>query len=179
MDGTGTWGTPLVTGCQADWTHKDSLGQDRQPVFTQLTVDLPKPQAASFSSRILWESIIGNQVSQGGHLLTFKAKQGKEMPAPYVQGSAKAIKMSRHPKLKYETSRCLPTEACMSGPGTQLRWQTSEPWALLFLLLHRSPRISKEHFNKPNIFDFIWIQSLLYKKTAFAKRKICLHKSRR
>lgn len=53
-----------------DSIHKDSLGQDSQPVFTQLTVYLPKLQAASFSSRILWENVIGDQVSQGGCLLT-------------------------------------------------------------------------------------------------------------
>jgi len=77
------------------------------------------------------------------------------MPTPYIQGSAKAIKTSRHPKLTDETFQCLATKAYTPGPGTQLSYQTSEPGANLFFLLYRSPRISKEHFNKHNIFDFI------------------------
>lgn len=42
------------------------------------------------------------------------------MPTPYIQGSAKAIKTSRHPKLTDETFQCLATKAYTPGPGTQL-----------------------------------------------------------
>lgn len=39
------------------------------------------------------------------------------MPTPYIQGSAKAIKTSRHPKLTDETSSALPQKHTRQGQG--------------------------------------------------------------